>query len=292
MHEKEAKSILSPQNGMNIYRGCMHGCIYCDSRSSCYKMKFDFEDIEVKTNAPELLEKALRSKRRRCVIGAGSLSDPYMPLEKELGLTRKCLELIRYYGYGLAIQTKSDLILRDLDLLKGINEKAKCIVQMTLTTYDEDLCRVIEPNVCTTKRRAEVLNILRDEGIQTVVCTTPILPFINDTEENLNGILDYCIEAQTYGILYGNMGMTLRDGDRQYYYKKLQEHFPGLITQYMDTYGNDFEVRPQTSDKLIKLLHETCKEHGIVYDQERLSTYLRGFEDKLAGKQLEFDFAE
>ena len=181
MHFTEAKSILSAQNGMNIYRGCTHGCIYCDARSTCYQMDHVFEDIEVKINAPELLEQALRKKRKKCMIGTGAMSDPYLHLEKELQLTRRCLELIDEYGFGLAIQTKSDMILRDLDLLKRINQKTKCVVQMTLTTYDEKLCRILEPHVCTTARRIEVLNILKEEGIPTIVWMTPILPFINDT---------------------------------------------------------------------------------------------------------------
>ena len=134
MHFVDAKSILSSQNGMNLYRGCTHGCIYCDSRSECYQMKHDFEDIEVKQNAPELLERALRSKRRKCMIGTGAMCDPYMHCEEQLELTRKCLSLIDEYGFGVAIQTKSDRILRDLDLLTSINHKAKCVVQMTLTT--------------------------------------------------------------------------------------------------------------------------------------------------------------
>lgn len=146
-----------------------------------------FEDIEVKRNAAELLEQALRGKRKRCMIGTGGMSDPYLHLEKKLGLTRRCLELIDEYGFGVAIQTKSDLILRDLDLLKRINRKTKCVVQITLTTYDEDLCRVIEPNVCTSRRRAEVLEILRDEGIPTVCWMNAGASFINDTEENIRG---------------------------------------------------------------------------------------------------------
>lgn len=136
MHYKEYKHILSPQNGMNIYRGCSHGCIYCDSRSTCYQMQHDFEDIEVKTNAPEILEREQRSRRKRCMIGTGAMTDPYIPLELEVGYTRRCLEVIDKYGFGLAIQTKSNLILRDLELLKSINSKAKCVVQITLTTYD------------------------------------------------------------------------------------------------------------------------------------------------------------
>ena len=181
MHFTEVKSILSAQNGMNIYRGCTHGCIYCDSRSDCYHTPKPFEDIEVKQNAPALLEKALRSKRRKCMIGTGAMCDPYMHCEKDLLLTRQCLEIIERYGFGLAIQTKSDRILRDIDLLKSINRKAKCVVQMTLTTMDDSLCRIIEPNVCATSRRIEVLNIMRDCGIPTVVWLDPFLPHINDT---------------------------------------------------------------------------------------------------------------
>ena len=147
MHYVKAKGILSAQNGMNLYRGCTHGCIYCDSRSKCYQFTHDFEDIEVKQNALELLEKALRSKRKKCMIGTGAMCDPYMHCEEQLQLTRKCLEIIEHYEFGLAIQTKSDRILRDLDLLKSINTKAKCVVQMTLTTYDEKLCKILEPNI-------------------------------------------------------------------------------------------------------------------------------------------------
>lgn len=165
MHYVRVKGILSAKNGMNIYRGCLHGCIYCDSRSDCYQMNHDFEDIEVKENAITLLEQSLLRKRKKCMIGTGSMTDPYMPLEAKLGNTRKVIELIERYGFGFTVITKSDLILRDLDLLKRINERTKCVVQMTLTTIDEELCRILEPNVCTTKRRAEVLNILRDNGI-------------------------------------------------------------------------------------------------------------------------------
>lgn len=193
MHFVEAKGILSAQNGMNLYRGCTHGCIYCDSRSKCYQFTHPFEDIEVKENAPRLLEKALRSRRKKCMIGTGAMCDPYMHCEEELGLTRRCLEIIDRYGFGVAVQTKSDRILRDLDLLKSINEKAKCVVQMTLTTYNENLCRILEPNVSTTAERVRALEIFRDNGIPTVVWLSPILPFINDTRENIEGILGCCV---------------------------------------------------------------------------------------------------
>ncbi|GAB1402192.1 radical SAM protein [Elusimicrobiota bacterium] len=223
MHYVKSKGILSPKNGMNLYRGCSHGCIYCDSRSKCYHIEHDFEDIEVKENAIELLETALKHKRKKCMIGTGSMTDPYIPLENKLGNVRKALELADRYGFGFTLITKSNLVLKDIDLLKKINEKTKCVIQMTLTTYDEDLCSKVEPNVSSTKERFEVLKKLRDAGIPTVVWLCPILPFINDTKENISKILDYCIEAKVYGILCFGIGLTLREGNREYFYKQLDK---------------------------------------------------------------------
>ncbi len=286
MHKTTAKSILSPQNGMNIYRGCTHGCIYCDARSTCYQMKHDFEDIEIKSNGAELLEQTLRSKRKKCMIGTGAMSDPYLHAEKQLKLTRRCLELIDEYGFGLAIQTKSDLILRDLDLLKSINRKTKCVVQITLTTCDEDLCQILEPNVCTTKRRTEVLNIMREEGIPTICWMTPILPFINDTEENIRGIINYCKKAKTYGILNFGIGITLRDGDREYFYEKLDQHFPEMKEKYIKTFGNAYEVLSPNNKYLMGIVRKECEENNIVWDTQSLFRYMHMFEDKEAGKQM------
>lgn len=286
MHEVKARGILSAQNGMNIYRGCTHGCIYCDARSSCYQMDHVFEDIAVKVNAPELLEQALRKKRKRCMIGTGAMSDPYLHLEKELRLTRRCLELIDEYGYGLAIQTKSDMILRDLDLLKSINRKTKCVVQITLTTYDEELCRILEPHVCTTARRIEVLNIMKEEGIPTIAWMTPILPFINDTEENILSLLEACRKAEVYGIMTFGIGVTLRDGDRQFFYKKLDQHFPGMKERYIKEYGEAYELPVPHEKELMNLVKRECSEAGIEWRTDRLFEYLRRFEDKLEGEQL------
>lgn len=274
MHFVEAKGILSAHNGMNIYRGCTHGCIYCDSRSKCYGFTHAFEDIEVKRNAPELLERALRAKRKKCMIGTGAMCDPYMHCEETLGLTRKCLEIIDRYEFGLAIQTKSDRILRDLNLLKSIHKKAKCVVQMTLTTYDENLCRILEPNVCTTKERVKVLKILQEEGIPTVVWLSPILPFINDTRENLEGLLNYCIDAGVKGIICFGMGVTLREGDREYFYEALDKHFSGLKQKYHQKYGYSYEVQSDRNAELMKIFRETCKKHGILCEVEECFTYL------------------
>mgnify|MGYP002797627170 CR=1 FL=1 len=280
MHFVEAKGILSANNGMNLYRGCTHGCIYCDGRSKCYGFTHDFEDIEVKQNAPELLEKALRSKRKKCMIGTGAMCDPYMHCEENIQLTRRCLEIIDHYGYGVAIQTKSDRILRDLDLLKSINEKAKCVVQMTLTTYDEKLCRILEPNVCTTKERVKALQIFHENGIPTVVWLSPILPFINDTRENIEGILDYCIQTKVYGIICFGMGVTLREGDREYFYGALDKHFPGMKEKYHRRYGYDYDLPSDQNQELMKIFRSKCQENGIVHDIGTCFEYLHEFPEK------------
>lgn len=288
MHYKKVKGILSAHNGMNLYRGCSHGCIYCDSRSLCYHIDHEFEDIEVKENALELLEDALKRKRKKCMIGTGAMTDPYIPLELKLEYTRKSLELIEKYGFGVTIHTKSDIVLRDLDLLKKINDKTKCVVQMTLTTYDEELCKKLEPNVCTTKARFEALKKFRDAGIPTVVWFSPILPFINDTEENLRGILNYCVEAKVYGIICFGIGVTLRDGDREYFYKNLDKHFPGLKEKYIKDYGLSYEVTSPDNSRLMKIFHQVCEENGIVHDNGKIFEYLNAFEEKKQWVQMSF----
>lgn len=286
MHFVDAKGILSTQNGMNIYRGCTHGCIYCDSRSKCYGFTHEFEDIEVKQNAAVLLEQKLRSKRKKCMIGTGAMCDPYMHCEETLGLMRSCLKVIDEYGYGVAVQTKSDRILRDMDLLTSINKKSKAVVQMTLTTYDDALCKIIEPNVCVTSKRYETLLKMKEANIPTVVWLTPILPFINDTEENVKGILDYCIRAGVKGIINYGIGVTLREGDREYFYQALDRHFPGLKEKYHSTYGYAYNVMSPNNARLMNLFIKTCKENGIMYDPEEVFRYLFEFPEKTEYKQM------
>lgn len=289
MHFVDVKSILSPQNGMNIYRGCTHGCIYCDARSLCYHTPVPFEDVEVKQNAPQLLEDRLRRKREKCMIGTGAMSDPYMHCEKELGLTRNCLEIIDHYGFGLAIQTKSDLIMRDIDLLESINKKAKCVVQMTLTTYDEKVCRMIEPNVCTTRRRYEVLKEMQARGIPTIVWMTPILPYVNDTEENLNGILDYCKDAGVKGIIKFDFGLTLREGDREYCYEQFDKIFPGLRHLYETKYGLAYNLLSPDDQKLMKIFRNFCRENHMLVDDQCFE-YMRTFPAEKLSAQEELMF--
>ena len=278
MHFVEAKGILTGNSGyygMNIYRGCSHGCIYCDSRSKCYQFTHPFEDIEVKQNAPELLEKALRSKRKRCMIGTGAMSDPYMHCEEELRLTRKCLEIIHKYGFGAAIQTKSDRILQDIDLLDEINRSAKCVVQITLTTYDDGLCSILEPNVCNTKRRIEVLEMMQERGIPTVVWLTPVLPFINDTEENITSIVNECVRVGVKGVIDFGMGLTLREGDREYYYAALDKYFPGMKARYIQRYGNAYELPSPKAKELTAVYKRICKDNNIMSTPEECFRYMR-----------------
>ena len=286
MHYVTAKGILSSQNGMNLYRGCQHGCIYCDSRSRCYQINHDFADIEVKENAISLLETALKHKRQPCMIGTGAMTDPYIPLEGKLQMTKAALEIIEKYGFGVAIQTKSTLILRDLELLKRINSKTKAVVQMTLTTYDDALCRILEPNVSTTAQRIDALKRFQAAGIPTIVWLCPILPFLNDTQENILAILHACRDAGVKGVLCFNMGLTLREGNREYFYAQLDRHFPGLKERYIRTYGNAYEINSPKNKELMALYHSFCQEHRMLHDIREIFGYLHTFEEKEKAEQL------
>jgi len=276
MHFTEYKKILTSQNGMNIYRGCTHGCIYCDSRSNCYQINHQFEDIEVKKDAYIQLDNELTTKRKPCMIATGSMSDPYNHHEKELEYTRKCLQVILKHHCGICILTKSDLILRDLDLIRKINDDSKAIVQMTLTTTQDDICRLIEPNVCVTSKRVEVLKKCNEAGIKTIVWLCPFLPYINDTKENITKLLDYCQQAHVYGIIYFGNGVTLREGNREYFYRKLDELFPGLKQRYIKEFGNNYEVY-RKNEELNKYVYEECRKRNIIIDNDYLFKYMHEY---------------
>ncbi len=283
MHFVEAKGILHRRSGylgMNIYRGCSHGCIYCDSRSRCYQFTHPFEDIEVKKNAPLLLETALRGKKKRCMIGTGSMSDPYMHCEASLHLTRQCLTIIHRYGFGAAIQTKSDRILDDLDLLCEINKSARCVVQMTLTTMDDSLCKILEPSVCPTSRRLEVLSVLRDKGIPTIVWLTPVLPFLTDSEENISSLLLAMAKAGVRGVIDFGMGLTLREGSREYYYQALDRHFPHLRDRYIRLYQNAYLLPSPRYRELTELFQRICQEQGMLSTPTDCFSFLGAFPEK------------
>ena len=286
MHYIQARGILNARNGMNYYRGCQHGCIYCDARSKCYRMEHIFEDIAVKENTLELLEAALKTKRKPCMIGTGSMSDPYMPLEKELELTRKVLLLLERYGFGATLLTKSDLVLRDLDVLQAINRRTKAVVQMSLTCFDEELSRFLEPNVVPTSRRVQVLEKFRDAGVPGVVWMCPILPFLTDTEENIRSIVEACAQTGVKGIIQFGAGLTLREGNREYFYARLDSRFPGLKERYIRTYGNAYELPSPREPELMTMFHDLCERYGIWHDNDRIFHYLSTLEEPDSMGQL------
>ena len=280
MHYADYKTILSPKNGINIYRGCSHGCIYCDSRSACYQIKHEFEDIEIKRDAVRILEAQLVRKRKPCMIGTGSMCDPYIHIEEKLRITRQCLEVIERHGFGAAILTKSARILRDIDILRAINENTKCVVQVTMTTFSEELCRILEPWVSTTAERFAAIEAMNGVKIPTVVWLSPILPFINDTEDNLRGLLDYCVHAKVRGILCFGFGTTMREGSREHFYQKLDEHFPGLKQKYIKAFGNSYECLSPNNSRLMDIFIDECRKHGILYRTDEVFDYLWRLETK------------
>ncbi|PID27905.1 MAG: radical SAM protein [Candidatus Cloacimonadota bacterium] len=293
MHFVNLKTILSSKNRLNLYRGCTHDCIYCDSLNNCCGMEHNFENIEAKKNSLSLLNSKLRGKRKKCMIHFGSMSDPYLPEEKELKYTRKALESVYKHKFGATLITKSDLVLRDLDLIKKINDTTKCVVQMTLTTYDDNLCKKIEKNVCPTGKRVEVFKKLHEQGVPTIVWLSPILPFINDTRENISGILNYCAEAKVSGVICFGAGLTLRAGNRDYFYKNLDKFFPGLKRKYINLYGNNYCVNSKRHHELMKIFYEICRKQNIICDNKIIFDYLDKYELKISNSDLSlFDLME
>jgi DNA repair photolyase len=240
-------------------------------------MKHDFEDVEVKRDAPLILDGQLRKRRKPCMISTGAMCDPYIPLENELHYTRQCLEVIEKHGFGVSVLTKSARIFDDLELLKKIHKKARCVVQMTLTTFDEALCRIVEPDVSTTAERFQILKAMRASGIPTAVWLCPVLPFINDTEENLRGILDYCVKAEVKAILNFGFGVTLREGDREYFYQRLDAHFPGVKRKYVNTFGDAYECQSPNAKRLELIFKEICDKNGILYGADKVFGFIREF---------------
>jgi len=268
--EIEAKTILNyvkqPDTwfglryNLNLYRGCQHQCIYCDSRSDCYRIE-DFADILVKTNAIEVLQNELPRKRKKGTIGFGSMNDPYMPIEKERELTRKALEVIHKNHFPVHVLTKSTLVLRDIDILKKIAEQYAA-VSFTITTTDDDLCRKLEPGAPVASERFAAMEELREKGIYTGVLMMPILPFIEDTKENIETIVSQAAESGASYILPW-FGMSMRSGQREYFYAKLDELFPGLRAKYEIRYGEQYQCSVPHAEELYTYLEVLCKKYNI-----------------------------
>lgn len=259
----ENNSWFGNNYNMNIYKGCSHGCIYCDSRSECYRVD-NFDRIRAKENALTLIENELRTKRKKGVVGTGAMSDPYNPYEKEYKLTRGALELINRYGFGVSIATKSDLIIRDIDILKEISTHSPVLIKITVTTADDALCKKLEPNVAPSSQRFKAIRELSSQGVFAGILMMPVLPFIEDTEDNINGIIELAHKSGAK-FIYPAFGVTLRQNQRDWYYEKLDELFPSIKEKYIKHYGNSYECRSPRAKELFGLFKKKCNESGILY---------------------------
>ncbi|ENK1244223.1 radical SAM protein [Clostridium botulinum] len=274
-----AKTLISNYNknnwwfginyNMNIYKGCSHGCIYCDSRSECYGVE-NFDKVRAKKDAIQIITNELRKKRKKGVIGTGAMSDPYNPFEKEMMITREALKEINNFNFGIAIATKSDLVLRDIDILKKIKSHSPTLIKITITTFDDELCKRIEPNVCVTSKRFKAIKELSNNGIFTGILLMPILPFINDNEENIVQIVRKAHECGAKFIFAYGMGLTLRGNQREYFYNSLMEKFPNknIVAKYKETFGNKYECASLNHKRLWYIFKNECEKLGILYKME------------------------
>ena len=261
---------------MNIYKGCCHGCIYCDSRSDCYHID-NFDDVRAKENTLALIDRELKSKRKTGIIATGAMSDPYNTLESKYRLTRGALSLINIYRFGVSIYTKSDLIRRDIDILKEMQTHSPVIINITITTCDDDLCAKIEPNVAISSKRFAAVKDLCSNGVFAGILLTPVLPFLEDNEKNIKGIIRLAYDNGAK-FIYPTFGVTLRQNQRVWYYKKLDELFPSLKQKYIDQYGNDYECSSPKSAELNELFQNECDKYGLLYKMgDIIEGYKRGY---------------
>lgn len=268
---------------MNIYRGCCHGCIYCDSRSECYHIE-DFGSVRAKENALEIIRNDLRRKVKPGVIGTGAMSDPYNPFEQELMLTRHALELVDAYGFGISVDTKSALVTRDADVLQDIKSHSPVIIKLTVTAADDMLCRKIEPNVSLSSQRFSAIQALSDNGIFTGILLMPVLPFIEDNAANIRGILQ---RAHGCGarFVYPAFGVTLRQNQRDWYYKELDTLFPGVKAKYERQFGNRYECTSPRAKDLWNVFTNNCEKYGLLY---KMQDIVRAYKHGYTGNQLSF----
>lgn len=293
MHYKEVKAILSPQNGLNIYRGCSFHCMYCDARSACNRMDHDFGDIEVKAHAVDMLEYALKKKRTRSMIQIGSTSEPYLPIEEDLKLLRRCLNQIERFDFGLVLHTHSMLALRDMDVLDKINRKTKCVVIVRISTYDDVLAKTLEPGTSTTKERLELMKEFSRHGIPVIAAIFPILPYINDTDENIRLLLDGIVDAQVYGVMTDKLCPVLREGNKEWFYQQLYKNFPDVYDRYEKEFAEEKSLKSKRMPEIMTQIRSVCEEHGIQYDKEELLRYTREYKNKTIGTQMSlFDMME
>lgn len=285
-----AKSIISRNKNsswfgndynMNVYKGCCHGCIYCDSRSDCYGIK-NFDTVHAKENALSIIQSELKSKIRKGVIGTGSMSDPYNPFEKKLLLTRKSFELINTYGFGASVITKSTLITRDIDIFQKIKKHSPILCKITITTADDVLCKKIEPNVATSSQRFNAVRSLSKSGIYTGILLMPILPFINDNKNNILNIIHLAKENGAK-FIFPSFGVTLRNNQRDYFYDRLDSIFPGLKFKYIKTYGNTYACGSPKAKELSYIFKNECEKLGLLY---KMDDIIRDYKSGYSIEQL------
>ena len=290
IEEITAKTILSRVShdtwfgadyNMNLYRGCCHGCIYCDSRSECYQVE-DFDRVRVKANAVQLLRRELAAKRSVGVVGIGAMSDSYNPFERQLQVTRGALEAIADAGFGVSLETKSSLVTRDIDLFLRIRDNHSAIVKLTITAADDALSSVIEPHASPSLERFAAVRALAEAGIFCGVLMTPILPYITDAEENIRELIRKTAEAGGK-FVFSMYGVTLRTNQRQYFFDRLDESMPGMSARYKRVYGNDYYCPAPRHKQLKALVREECRKSGLLW---RMPDIIRGYrksdEDQLS----------
>lgn len=261
---------------MNIYKGCCHGCIYCDSRSECYHID-DFDRVRAKENAPNIIGDELRRKTRKGVVGTGSMSDPYNPFEKRIQLTRHSLELINANHFGVAIATKSPLVTRDIDILNRIKRHSPVLVKITITTADDEVSKKIEEHVAVSSERFKAIKELADNDIYCGILLMPILPFINDTKENTSEIIRLA-KGNGAKFIYPTFGVTLRTNQREYFYQKLDQYFPTLKERYIQQYGEKYACGSPKANELYTLFVNECNKAGILYKMDDIiEDYKRGY---------------
>ncbi len=281
MREVAAKTILSPyrqgwfgsQYNMNLYRGCCHGCIYCDSRSACYGIS-QFDQVRKKRNALELLEGELRARRRTGVVMTGSMSDPYNPFEEQERITRGALELFARYGYGVVVMTKSHLVERDIDLFLEIARHAPVLVNVTVTTADDGLCRKLEPHAAVSSRRLAAVKALSDAGVPAGVLLMPVLPFLEDSVENVRAVVERSAASGACHVYNGGrncFGVTLRQNQRAYFFEQLDRLFPGLSGRYRAQFGQSYDCRSPNAAALWRAYCGACEDARLAYRMEQIA---------------------
>lgn len=263
-------SWFGTQYSMNIYRGCSHGCIYCDSRSDCYHND-RFDQVKVKADALRIIRDDLERKAKRGVVGTGAMSDPYNPLEGELLLTRNGLALLEAYGFGAAITTKSDLITRDMDILTSISRTMPVICKLTVTTCDDELAARVEPRAPSPSRRLAALEELSRAGLFAGVLMMPVLPFLEDSPGNIRTIVERAADAGAR-FIYPAIGMTCRAGQREYFYQQLESQFPGqgLAERYRKRYGTRYYCTSPKARELWDVFREACDRLGVLYSMGQI----------------------